>query len=204
MIKPKNIFEHFLHPRNDYWVDTLVLWHSDYGINIPLNKEELLNMTELIIVDNDLPRLPAGIVHLTNLNKVILKSNQNLALSVEQKRWLKFLEKRGCEVIVDKDTLKKDLIPKSNQLVKCEAVVSDKLETNYSFGYKILLRKVTVNGKPFRGHTFVKFSKYWEGIELGTKVKFNARISTYYHKRKKRKGLRRLRNIRPNVDLASA
>lgn len=193
--EPVQRTNYFLSPMNENWIDSLLHWRETYDLNIPGNADAIKDLKALIVENNDMERLPKGIVHLVKLKKVVLLNNKNMILSALQKRWLKYLEKQGCELVIDDELLKKTTVTQSNKKVQCKAYVDKLLETRRSFKYKILLRDVFVEDTYFRDHTFVKISKHWAHIREGDYVKFTAKESIYYHKGKKKKGFRHIRNV---------
>lgn len=201
--KPSKKVNHFLNPLAEEYIDTLLYWRKTYGLNVPKEHNALQNISELVVDNNDMPRLPKAVIHLVNLKKVVLTNTPNIILSVRQKRWIQKLKKQGCEVVLDDGLIEKCVVVQSQEVVICKAYVSERLETRYDFKYKILLKEVFVYGKFFRNHTFVKSSKHWVDVKVGDFVTFSAKVSIYFHRGKRKKGLRHIRNIqRTNVPKA--
>jgi len=70
--------------------------------NIPKEIGDLTKLTFLDISQNKLKKLPKEIINLTSLKKLHLDENQ-LSFSLEQKKWLSFLQNKNCEIIIDTD-----------------------------------------------------------------------------------------------------
>ena len=68
--------------------------------NIPKELCELENLTTLVLWDNDISFLPDEIVNFTNLKKLNLRGNPNLAISPNQKEWIEALRGK-CSVFID-------------------------------------------------------------------------------------------------------
>ena len=68
--------------------------------NIPKELCELENLTTLVLWDNDISFLPNEIVNFTNLKKLNLRGNPNLAISPNQKEWIEALRGK-CSVFID-------------------------------------------------------------------------------------------------------
>jgi len=137
---------------DDSWIERLWKWADENGVpdlerikskkggywrGLPRDKEKLLNLTNLTLLNNSITKLPVEIfnlyqlkifslinskvdklpkkiVNLSNLTYLILYKNPNLILTQKQKEWIKNLQSSGCNVVIDNDLFDrtyKDEIP---------------------------------------------------------------------------------------------
>lgn len=117
--------------------------------NIPKELCELGNITTLVLWDNDISFLPNEIVNFTNLKKLNLRGNPNLAISPNQKMWIETL-KGKCSVFIDSVKYLED-----ETLVILE-------EKNFSEQFNpIITNKETIRISDIDKEKLIKFIKNW-------------------------------------------
>ena len=80
----------------------------NYIKTLPNEISELIELTNLSLVKNELTYLPYNIINLKKLKILALEGN-NLILSTKQDQWIKKLKKDGCIVIIDQYRVNRDI-----------------------------------------------------------------------------------------------
>jgi Leucine-rich repeat (LRR) protein len=88
---------------------------------LPKEIGNLTNLTKLSLDFNHLTEIPKEIINLSTLTTLTLKSNPNLILTTEQKKWILNLKKNGCNISYD------DLLDRNLPIIK-KSIIDDALK----------------------------------------------------------------------------